>query len=1287
MKLTFSYLMMAGWLAIALGRTVAAQSLVINEFMALNETSIQDEDGEFSDWVEIYNNSSNAVNLEGWYLTDKSNDLTQWQFPSTNLAAGGFLLVFASGKDRAVAGAELHANFSLKGTGEYMGLVQTNGLTIESEYAPKFPIQYPDISYGHPAEPGTSTWIAAGAPCLVRVPTNDAEGSNWIRRTGFDDSSWSNGITGVGYDADTNYLPLIGTDVSNQMFWIHPAVYIRIPFEVRDASLYSSLLLKMKYDDGYFAYLNGVEIARRYAPESAAWNVLATNFHPDVEALIFEEVAVPDGEDQLVTGTNVLAILGMNNDIGGSDLLFLPELHGLKDRATPLPVLCYFQTPTPGAENDSGTAKLGPLIRGVTNAPAEPADGQNLLIIAGVTNTVWPVSAVRLNCRVMYSNEAQIAMLDDGVHDDGIAGNRIYGAAITSSLFSAGQMVRWYVTAVDNHGQTSRWPMAEAVEDYLGTVVLDPLLTNGLPVFHWFVENPTWHCYGVWNSLEWSPASVFYQGTFYDNIRVRVRGQTASGWTNAPFKFEFNRGKYFQYDTNFPLAEEINLNSSQADKSFLRPILANETYRDGGAPWSETFPIRIQQNAAFYSVAHFVEQVDERYLEHRGMDPNGALYKMFNLLTNATDEVEKHTRKNEPNDDLQALVNGLSETNTIAGRTTYVYDHVDIPAALTYLAATVIPQERDCFQKNYYLYCDSEGSREWRMLPWDKDLTFGRNWSDVEGVLNDDISFNDPPLYGTWKTWNRMVNAFMEDPVLVQMFARRLRSMMDELLQEPLSPASNLYFETRIRQLVPLMAPDVALHHARWGNLFGADQDFAQAVNILSNEFLVPTRHHLYVTNHVSQGGIIPDAQAGVPHIGFGSLEFCPASGNQDEEYIELVNTNGAAVDISGWSFSNAVEFTFVPGTVIASNSSLFVSPDRYAFRQRMMSPKGGENRMVAGDYGGHLSAWGETVELWSASGALVSSTSYTGAPSDSQRYFRMSELMYDPRDPPEGSPYEDGFFEFIEFRNLSSNTLDLTGIRFSAGFSFMFTNGVTSVGPTGLLVLARNRLAFATRYDTNGMVIAGDYDGRLSNNGETLKIEDPLNETILEFDYSDQWYTNTDGGGYSLNIRNPNQNPGAWNASNAWRSSVFCDGSPGWDDSDRVDEDLDAMPDVWESAWFGGTNAVRGGAAEDFDGDGVANLDEYAAGTCPTNPADWFQLQIIPASGSPAVFFPGRKAEGLGYARQTRRYDLQQAPGAMENAWSNVPGFTDIEGTNQAILFSGPNATASVFRAMGRLE
>ncbi|MCC5806844.1 MAG: CotH kinase family protein [Opitutales bacterium] len=125
----------------------AGGDLLITEFMASNGETLFDESGAAPDWIEIHNPGTEPVDLVGWHLTDDAEDLTQWTFPSVQLNAASYLVVFASGLDIAVADAELHTNFRLSADGEYLGLIRPDG-TAAYEYAPVYPPQLRDVSYG-----------------------------------------------------------------------------------------------------------------------------------------------------------------------------------------------------------------------------------------------------------------------------------------------------------------------------------------------------------------------------------------------------------------------------------------------------------------------------------------------------------------------------------------------------------------------------------------------------------------------------------------------------------------------------------------------------------------------------------------------------------------------------------------------------------------------------------------------------------------------------------------------------------------------------------------------------------------------------------------------------------------------------------------------------------------------------------------------------------------------------------------------------------------------------------
>ena len=163
-------------------------SLVISEFMASNGQTLYDEDFEYSDWIEIHNPTLTQVNLDGWALTDDDDDLTQWQFPAVSINPNDYLLVFASGKDRRVAGSELHTNFQLAGDGEYLALVEADGATIAHEFAPGYPKQFDDVSYGLGRD-AASFAVPGGETLKYLVPSDGSLGNDWVDPD-FNDSAW-----------------------------------------------------------------------------------------------------------------------------------------------------------------------------------------------------------------------------------------------------------------------------------------------------------------------------------------------------------------------------------------------------------------------------------------------------------------------------------------------------------------------------------------------------------------------------------------------------------------------------------------------------------------------------------------------------------------------------------------------------------------------------------------------------------------------------------------------------------------------------------------------------------------------------------------------------------------------------------------------------------------------------------------------------------------------------------------------------------------------------------------
>lgn len=336
----------------------AAAAPVITEFCASNKSLLADEDGDHSDWVEIHNPDSTAADLTGWYLTDKADAKTKWSFPAMTLAPNAYLVVFASGKDRRVPGAPLHTNFSLAAGGEYLGLIEPDGVTVAGEFAPVFPAQFSDVSYGIPSSFEETELIAEDAACVWKVPVSSGDPSVLWRETGYPASGWSAATMGIGYGTKTTFHPYIGPggDIRSALNG-NSSCYVRIPFTVAGSSSLGSLKLRVRYDDGFAVWLNGTPLnaggsqLKRNAPSNLKWNSTATRNHDDPEAVVYEDFDVSENLGLLVNGNNVLAFHALNSSSRSSDMLLQIKL--LADAAIDGPPQPpgYFGVATPGAAN------------------------------------------------------------------------------------------------------------------------------------------------------------------------------------------------------------------------------------------------------------------------------------------------------------------------------------------------------------------------------------------------------------------------------------------------------------------------------------------------------------------------------------------------------------------------------------------------------------------------------------------------------------------------------------------------------------------------------------------------------------------------------------------------------------------------------------------------------------------------------------------------------------------------------------------------------------------------
>jgi len=186
-----------------LNPALALYQVRINEFMSDNQNQsvppvgIRDEDGTFQDWIELYNAAPIPVNLDGCYLTDRKDLLTQWRLPAFTMSPNTYLIVWASSKNRTNAALPLHTNFRLNNDGEYLGLIDPTGTNVISAFDPAYPAQRVDTSYGRDAlDPNIVGYYPGTNASPGRINVSGAGGFDFAPDVTFsrDSSTFSEGF-------------------------------------------------------------------------------------------------------------------------------------------------------------------------------------------------------------------------------------------------------------------------------------------------------------------------------------------------------------------------------------------------------------------------------------------------------------------------------------------------------------------------------------------------------------------------------------------------------------------------------------------------------------------------------------------------------------------------------------------------------------------------------------------------------------------------------------------------------------------------------------------------------------------------------------------------------------------------------------------------------------------------------------------------------------------------------------------------------------------------------------
>jgi hypothetical protein len=978
------------------------------------------------------------------------------------------------------------------------------------------------------------------------------------------------------FQFDYGAVPGITTDVRAAMFNSNATALLRYPFVLTNAvEDIDQVVLRVRYDDGFVAWLNGTRIASRNAPEEPQWNSTATAAQTQRILVNEDAIDVSAFRLALLPGTNVLAVQGLNIAPENPDFFLSARLE-----ATILGRLGtdarYFMTPTPGDINGTGTADLGPIITGVAHLPKVPLDSEDLAVTARVVPTFAPLGSVLLHYRVMFDAVQTATMFDDGLHGDGAAGDGVFGGTIPQNLGTNGQMIRYYLTAQDTSNRVSRWPLFTdplGSAEYLGTVVAETNVTSRLPVFQVFVAAD--QLAGI-DAETGGRIAVFYDGEFYDNVYMERRGNTSASFAKKSHRVEFNREHPFRHPGPGGRVRKTSFLAEYPDPAYIRQGLCFWLLDLMGVPAPFHYPVRLQMNGAFYQLAFHNDVIGEEQIERLGYDPAGALYKAAGCVKTdhfSTGVYQKMLPKNVASTaDFDQMAGGVAETNTLAGRRVALFDLFDVPQVINHLAGARWCSENDDVWANMSLYRDTFGDGLWRAVPFDMNASWGQLYGGSNPLQATNDLYKSHPLYGgsaipplgggpaSPNNWNRLYDAFIAVPETREMLLRRERSVLDRWVKPPPGHPNTNLLESHIQSLTNAMRVEADLDRVKWGfSSWAANKWFTNGIDDLFTQFIGPRRRHWDATHSATNPawviGItatnnagIPPAQPATSVVQFASLEFNPSSSNQAQEFLSITNPNNHSLDISNWELDGGVEFAFKEGTVIPARGLLYVSPDVKSFRARASGPRGGQGLFVVGPYRGQLTARGETVRLLNSSNQTIASVAYSGSPTAAQLWLRITEIMYHPGPTNAGDLFPQEDHEYLELKNISTNvTLNLAGVHFTNGIEFAFTssNVFASLAPGRAIVLVKNPAAFIARHGTSTN-IAGTFAGSLDNSGERISLHDAAGEEILDFSYNNAWHPITDGLGFSLVIVDENAPFNTWDEKESWRASGTLNGSPG---------------------------------------------------------------------------------------------------------------------------------------------
>lgn len=1128
---------------------VAAPAVRINEVLAVSTPASRplDQNGRTQDWIELYNENAQAVNLAGWHLTDDPDVPDKWVFPAIAIGPGDYLLLFASGTGAIPASGPPHTNFSLSGDGEHLILFRPDGV-VASEVT--LPSMFPNVAWGVPSQATSGSepaWLLTPTPAAANAQAALA-GTNEVSFSvphGFKTAAFSLALSASLPDSVIRYT-LDGTvPTASSTAYTGPFTVTPVAGTVK----------------------SGTRIVRAIATRTGVpWAPVAT------QTYLFVSGVTAPATDGIIGQTNFI------NSIRNS-AVYGPLLPGALQALPAMSLVINSGSGLPNAETASSLELFDPqggepgftVPAGIERTGTTSHDYAKGSVSAkfkgeyGAGKLNYPVFARHPYAAAGAATSFEELRLRSGSHDTmswlGTADNPSlpYGsppitrggdAQFIRNIFlddlqflmgqpsKHGRMVNMFVNG-NYYGMyhIMEHPDEDCMASYYPGKAEDFHFTGGATTGSVHDNGESWRT--IWTQLKASLSNFNQAKRWVDMTNLAdhmVLGFYAGNdwdwtaqhnWGAAGPRLPDKGGwKFFIQDQDVSL-QDVNADSTDqtvpdgifnallahADfKVLLRDRIYRHLFNDGVlTPAKATAAWQYRAEEIFYPIV--AETARWQPTSSAGplpWDRNGEWTVERNYLVNTffpgrpaklltqfrsrgwypVDAAVMTPRGGIVAPGTEILLTGPASTAiyyTLDGSDPRLPGGAVNPAALAYTSA---PGTKTLVAA--YDGIPAQGA-VWKYLARATDP--GPSWR--EPAFDDSAWPSGPAAFG-YGEGDEVTDVGGSDT-------------------DPATPGEQRNLTTYFRRTFQIDNPGAVT-----GMTIRLKRDDGAVVYLNGRE----------VFRSAMQEGVIgftTPGNSGVNVTDDGNTWFTKTLTPSD--FTLITGNNVIAVEVHN-AFSGSGDLTFD----LELTATLPLTPQPVVIQNAVTL----KTRVLKG------TEW---------SGLNEASFSLTGTQPAAADNLILSEIQYHPLEP------EQSDNEFLEFLNTSVTPVSMTGVKISGGVTFTFPDGIV-LAPGGRAVAVKNAALFDARYRAanspwrrDGIVLAGTWEGSLSNSGESLILTAASGAPIFTMSWEDggAWPGRADGEGSSLELADTSTAPttaadrGAWlSQPDHWRSSSEFHGSPG---------------------------------------------------------------------------------------------------------------------------------------------